>query len=47
MIFKLNDPAFLSEPTKQLAGMRSEGPMVRVNIPVIGPIWMTGIDEAA
>lgn len=47
MIYKLNDPAFLSDPTKQLAQMRSEGPLVRVKIPVIGTIWMTTTDEAA
>ncbi|WP_341861843.1 hypothetical protein [Gymnodinialimonas sp. 57CJ19] len=47
MIFKLNDPAFLSDPTKQLAQLRSERPLVRVITPLLGTICKTTTDEAA
>ena len=44
--FKLNDPEFLHDPTKTLANMRAEGPLVRTKIPIIGACWAT-TDAAA
>ena len=45
--FKLNDPEFLHDPTKTLADMRAEGPLVRTKIPIIGACWATTTDAAA
>ncbi|WP_461425445.1 cytochrome P450 [Gymnodinialimonas sp.] len=47
MIYKLNDTAFLDDPAAQLARMRAEGALVKVKVPVVGPIWATTTDEAA
>lgn len=47
MIYRLTDPAFLTDPSAQLAQMRAEGPLVRVKIPLIGAIWVTTTDAAA
>lgn len=47
MIYRLNDPAFLDDPGPQLARMRSDGPLVRAKIPLLGSMWVTTTDEAA
>lgn len=47
MIYRLNDPDFLADPSGQLARMRAEGPLATVRIPVIGRIRVTTTDEAA
>ncbi|WP_224815222.1 cytochrome P450 [Hasllibacter sp. MH4015] len=47
MIYTFSDPAFLDDPSAQLARMRADGPVVKVRIPIVGAIWMTTTDEAA
>lgn len=47
MVYRLTDPAFLSDPAPQLAQMRAEGPLVRVKVPMLGAIWMTTTDSSA
>ncbi len=47
MAYRLTDPAFLANPAPILAQMRAEGPLARVQVPLVGQVWMTTSDAAA
>lgn len=47
MDYDLGSPEFLANPASLLAQMRSDGPLVRVKLPIIGHMWLTTTDEAA
>ena len=47
MAYDLSDPEFLAAPGPMLERMRTEGPLVRVKIPIIGTCWLTTTDHGA
>ncbi len=44
MVFRLNDPGFLTDPAPMLARMRAQGPVVRGQVPILGKVWLVTDD---
>lgn len=43
----LRSTDFLTDPVPALARLRADGPVARMRLPLIGPVWMTTTDAAA